>query len=79
MSIAERRQIFHEFWDLGNHDRQWDYLDKSITTIQHENSADTDKQYLRKIARQYLLTVQTRKIRVCQTMFLHTFGRYYLL
>ncbi|XP_036141853.1 uncharacterized protein LOC118645253 [Monomorium pharaonis] len=74
ISLLETQQIFNEFWQIGDHNRQWVFIDKSITIIQYKNQSNDEKQRKRSIARQYSLTVQTRKIKVCQTMFLVTFG-----
>ncbi|XP_071643050.1 uncharacterized protein, partial [Temnothorax longispinosus] len=74
ITLMERQKFFNEFWQMGDHNRQWDYIDKSITTIQHRDQSNDGKQRKRGIARQYSLIVQTRIIKVCQTMFLATFG-----
>ena len=78
ISYSERKKIFQEFWEIGDHVRQWDCIDKSIATIEHDLK-ESDGQKHRSIARNFILTVHAKKIKVCQTMFLHTFGNYYLL
>ena len=72
---TERQKVLSEFWQMGDHSRQWDYIDKSIQTT--HLGAKPDEKNQRTISRQFFLTVDKRKVKVCSTIFLHTFGTYY--
>lgn len=72
VSSDERRKLFDDFWGLGDHTRQWDYLDKCVITnndeVEQENRSRTNGY------RQVMFLLPSKTIKVCMTMFLNTFG-----
>lgn len=69
----QRQSIFNEFWSLGDHTRQWDYVARFIDTKTLQN----DSKSKRNITNTYYLKVDHRIIKVCQTMFTQTLGKFF--
>ncbi|CAH2098813.1 unnamed protein product [Euphydryas editha] len=73
-----RKQLFKQYWSLGDRVRQWDFLTrwceriakKRITTEGPSKRLFSVKYYLPKT----LGDIKDERVTVCKTMFLHTFA-----
>lgn len=75
ITALERLNLFKEYWSLGDHTRQWDYIDKLIE-VDKETSNSDEKHFIKKrLSRKFCFNLQSRKIKVCRNMFLNTFGK----
>lgn len=74
ITIDERRKIFEDYWSLGDHQRQWDFIDRLTVSSQPVEIRSTMGVH-KTISRKYFLTKSKERVKVCQTMFLQTFGK----
>lgn len=71
----ERRQIFTNFWNLKDHNRQWDYVARMVTSSEPKERTVPITENPRKMnSHSYVLKTSTKEVRVCRTMFLNTLG-----
>nr|CAI5829165.1 unnamed protein product [Callosobruchus analis] len=71
----EEQSLYEEFWKIGNHTRQWDYIARFVKTVDKKQVKNImDGASKRKFSRNYMLTANNSEIIVCKTMFLNTFG-----
>lgn len=75
ISSIQRREIFEQFWNIKEHSRQWDYIARHVESKSLAEKDDVTKK--KKFSYSYFLQVSFHRIKVCQTMFLHTLGKYY--
>lgn len=75
ISHLERKIIFENFWKLGNHTRQWDFLARHVKQSDKKQiTVSCGSQSRRKFSRAYYLQVGDNLKKVCKVMFLHTLG-----
>ncbi|CAH1976268.1 unnamed protein product [Acanthoscelides obtectus] len=74
ISEEERKALFEEFWKIGDHSRQWDYIVRYVKTVEKKHVKRTDSKSRRNHSRTYQLLVNNKEITVCKTMFLNTYG-----
>lgn len=78
-----RKQLFSDFWALADHNRQWDYIARSVTTQevkQRSKFTAHEKSPKRKQTRRYFFRVSSKSdIAVCKKMFFSTFGNFSII
>nr|CAI5859659.1 unnamed protein product [Callosobruchus analis] len=75
ISQDNKRSLFEEFWKIGKHTRQWDYIARFVKTVDKRQVKNIiDGASKRKFSRKYMLRANNSEIIVCKTMFLNTFG-----
>ncbi|CAH1982558.1 unnamed protein product [Acanthoscelides obtectus] len=74
ISEEERKALFEEFWKIGDHSRQWDYIVRYVKTVEKKHVKRTDSKSRRNHSRTYQLLVNNKEITVCKTMFLNKYG-----
>ena len=85
ISLAERRNVFDNFWKLGDKSRHWDSISQWVTTgaPATKSSEDSDSEMTnlsnksKKKQRIHIFTLPTNRglMRVCKKMFLDTLGQ----
>lgn len=66
----DRQAIFSQFWAIGDHARQWDFIIRHV--LVNDKSANFENETRRKKSRQYLFKVNGVDIFVCKSMFIQT-------
>lgn len=70
----ERQRLFDEFYNLGDLQRQWQYLGRYMDkTVPKQSSMVIERQRTRRNNIQYYLQANKERLKVCMTMFLATF------
>jgi len=70
-----RKRIFDEYWSLGDHSRQWDFVARYVVISDKKVSTNSSYTSRRQFSRKYSLPVQNNGIEsVCKVMFLKTIG-----
>lgn len=70
---SDRREISSEFWGLGDHVKQWKYINDSISSTAPRTKTSISGAKGEKLSsRTYYLTVNGKKMKVCKTMFRST-------
>ncbi|KAB0803299.1 hypothetical protein PPYR_00269 [Photinus pyralis] len=74
--VAEKQEsIFKDFWELGSHTRQWDFVSHCVKQVNKKQvTVAQNSQSRRKFSREYYFKIENQEKRVCKTMFLHTLG-----
>ena len=67
-----RTQFFNEFWNIGDHERKYDFILRYVTEQSIKGVKSESNQGKRNYTRQYYISNKNEKIKVCQTMFLNT-------
>lgn len=71
----QRNTIFNNFWSLGDHNKQADYLSRFIKRVSRKQiMARSASSSRRKCSYEYYLYVDGQEIRTCKVMFLNTFS-----
>lgn len=65
-----RKKIFDEYWSLGDHSRQWDFIARYAKIF--EKKVATISNSRRSFSRKYYLPINNDEIHVCKIMFLKT-------
>lgn len=65
-----RKQIFNEYWSLGDHNLQWDFIARYVKIM--DKKVATTSNSRRTSSRKYYLPINNDKINVCKVMFLKT-------
>jgi len=71
ISEDNRKTVFTEYWGLGDHVRQWDFIARCVR-IQEKKVATTSNNSRRALSRKYSLPINNVDIKVCKVMFLNT-------
>ncbi|KAK3916455.1 D-alanine--D-alanine ligase [Frankliniella fusca] len=73
LTATERQVILDKFWSLKNHEKQWMFIcnQVSVSSPKRKFSVQGSKGE-KSCSREYFLTVNGRKRKVCKTMFKHT-------
>ena len=69
---ARRDELFHDYWKLGEWQRQRDYIANHV--MRKQTKRNTNKDSRRKQTFSYFFTINDQKIKVCKTVFLKTLG-----
>lgn len=68
-----RQLIFEEFWRLGDHTRQWDFIIHCVKqSDKRQVTVNPGTESRRKFTRNYYFKIQHEEIKVCKSMFLNT-------
>ncbi|XP_071056024.1 uncharacterized protein [Onthophagus taurus] len=73
ISEQRRKEVFEEFWKIGDHTRQWDYIARCVKAIDKKQIKKKGESR-RNFSRKYNIILKNNEILVCKTMFLNTFG-----
>lgn len=68
------KTIFELYFEIGDHDRQCEFLARYVRIVQKKQSIVSLSQSCRNVSRKYLIPVNNEEIQVCQKMFLQTFA-----
>lgn len=71
---TDRKTIFESYWEIGDHDRQREFLARYVRIVQIKQSIVSPSQSRRNVSRKYFIPVNNKEIQVCQKMFLQTFA-----
>lgn len=74
----EREELFKKFCSLKEHSLKWQYIDKMIVNFEPKHRGMRFEDYgnpRRKLSRHYYLDTGVKRQKVCQKMFLDTFGK----
>lgn len=74
ISNQERQGLFTKFWGLADHTRQWYYLSVHMKLL-IKDSKGTDIIRENKRYEYSLEASEKKRVKVCRTMFLDTFGK----
>lgn len=74
ISEEDRKELFQEFWKIGDHTRQWDYIARCVKTMNKKQVKNAEGESKRNFSRKYSLILNNNEISVCKTMFLNTHG-----
>lgn len=66
-----RKTVFDEYWGLGDHVRQWDFIARCVR-IKEKKVATTSSNSRRALSREYYIPINFVEIKVCKVMFLNT-------
>lgn len=70
-----RKRIFDEYWSLGDHSRQWDFVARYVVISDKKVSTNYSSTSRRQFSRKYSLPIQNNSVEsVCKIMFLKTIG-----
>lgn len=73
VSKEERQLIFEEFWRLGDHTRQWDFIVRCVKqSDKRQTTVNPGTESRRKFSRKYYFKIKHDEIKVCKFMFLNT-------
>lgn len=73
LSNEIRGTIFKEFWQLGDHTRQWDFIARYVKQINKKQATVAAGEGSRRnYSRQYFLKIGNEEQQVCKVMFLNT-------
>lgn len=79
ISDEVRKNMHKNFWNLGDHTRQWDALRLLYqSTSPKERKVEEDEFIKSRKTRTYIYTLEetdNKKYNVCKTMFFNTFGK----
>lgn len=70
LSIADREEINKNFWNIGDHNLQSNFIHGCIITS--NNNSDETEDTSTRCSRKYFFLVNDEKLFVCKTMFLNT-------
>lgn len=68
-----RKKLFTDYWKLGDHSRQWDFIARYIKLSNKEVGPATSR---RQFSRKYYFPIpnNNNEVQVCRSMFLRTFS-----
>jgi len=66
-----RKTVIDEYWGLGDHVRQWDFIARCVR-IKEKKVATTSSNSRRALSREYYIPINFIEIKVCKMMFLNT-------
>lgn len=69
LSEEIRKNLFSEYWQLGDHTRQWDFIARWVKITEKKVGSLISR---RKFSRKYYFPLEKDEIQVCKTMFLQT-------
>ena len=74
LNDEQRKNIFQQFWQLGDHTRQWDFIARFVTTEAKKQVTIKNRDSRRNLSRKYNFSINGETARVCKKMFLNTLG-----
>lgn len=72
VSMEQRVNIFHHYWDLGDYVKQREFIAKHIERVNKLKSTKRNVASRRQWTIQYFFTVDGERARVCRAFFLNT-------
>ena len=67
----DREEIFHNYWQLGDRQRQRDFIASHVTAMKKHRTKPDSK---RKSTLHYYFTANGKRVKVCKAVFLTTLG-----
>lgn len=69
----QRREVFKKFWDLGKHERQWEFI-RVNSTSKATQARHAGQVLKRSVSRVYHFTIGDEEVHICKQMFMRTLG-----
>ncbi|XP_052739951.1 uncharacterized protein LOC112050230 [Bicyclus anynana] len=72
--LAERMDLFNKFWELGDIEKQWQYVLKYTTKLKKKRTRPGILKLNRQFTYKYYFPCNSTQVNVCRTMFLNTYS-----